>query len=178
MWERELRKIKGLYDNRLRASQQKSSKMEQALTNQTYQVTIKNKSMWFFFLSFYFYTKHLELFERKTKGGNEYRLRASQQKSSKMEQALTNQTYQVTIKNKSIWFSFVSQDQCFKHLQCCLGFLQKRYNHKSPLHNFVVLNPETLEETIESDPLCIIDLFQNKSVATVSDLLHKSPHCW
>ena len=38
MWERELRKIKGLYDNRLRASQQKSSKMEQALTNQTYQV--------------------------------------------------------------------------------------------------------------------------------------------
>ena len=49
MWERELRKIKGLYDNRLRASQQKSSKMEQALTNQTYQVTIKNKSMWFFF---------------------------------------------------------------------------------------------------------------------------------
>ena len=40
MWERELRKIKGLYDNRLRASQQKSSKMEQALTNQTYQVHI------------------------------------------------------------------------------------------------------------------------------------------
>ena len=40
MWERELRKIKGLYDNRLRASQQKSSKMEQALTNQTYQVTL------------------------------------------------------------------------------------------------------------------------------------------
>jgi hypothetical protein len=40
MWERELRKLKGLYDNRLRASQQKSSKMEQALTNQTYQVSI------------------------------------------------------------------------------------------------------------------------------------------
>jgi len=39
MWERELRKIKGLYDNRIRASQQKSSKMEQALTNQTYQVS-------------------------------------------------------------------------------------------------------------------------------------------
>ena len=39
MWERELRKIKGLYENRLRASQQKSSKMEQALTNQTYQVS-------------------------------------------------------------------------------------------------------------------------------------------
>lgn len=38
MWERELRKIKGLFDNRLRASQLKSSKMEQALTNQTYQV--------------------------------------------------------------------------------------------------------------------------------------------
>ena len=54
MWERELRKIKGLYDNRLRASQQKSSKMEQALTNQTYQVTIKNKSMWFFFPSFFY----------------------------------------------------------------------------------------------------------------------------
>lgn len=38
MWERELRKIKGLYDNRLRASQHKSSKMEQALSNQTFQV--------------------------------------------------------------------------------------------------------------------------------------------
>lgn len=38
LWEKELRKIKGLYDNRLRASQQKSSKMEQALTNQTYQL--------------------------------------------------------------------------------------------------------------------------------------------
>ena len=38
MWERELRKIKGLYDNRLKAGQQKASKMEQALTNQTYQV--------------------------------------------------------------------------------------------------------------------------------------------
>ncbi len=49
MWERELRKLKGLYDNRLRASQQKSSKMEQALTNQTYQVLtllnyVKNKA--------------------------------------------------------------------------------------------------------------------------------------
>ena len=43
MWERELRKIKGLYDNRLRASQQKSSKMEQALTKKTYQVTIKKQ---------------------------------------------------------------------------------------------------------------------------------------
>ena len=27
------------------------------------------------------------------------------------------------------------------------------------------LSPETLGETIESDPLCITDLFQNKSVA-------------
>jgi len=38
MWERELRKIKGIYDNRLRSSQQKSSKMEQALSNQTFQL--------------------------------------------------------------------------------------------------------------------------------------------
>ena len=45
MWERELRKIKGLYDNRLRASQQKSSKMEQALTNQTYQVMLHTKKL-------------------------------------------------------------------------------------------------------------------------------------
>ena len=59
MWERELRKIKGLYDNRLRASQQKSSKMEQALTNQTYQVTIKNKSMWFFFPSLFKYFSYI-----------------------------------------------------------------------------------------------------------------------
>ena len=46
MWERELRKIKGLYDNRLRASQQKSSKMEQALTNQTYQVHFAISKKW------------------------------------------------------------------------------------------------------------------------------------
>ena len=46
MWERELRKIKGLYDNRLRASQQKSSKMEQALTNQTYQVRFAISKKW------------------------------------------------------------------------------------------------------------------------------------
>ena len=45
MWERELRKLKGLYDNRLRASQQKSSKMEQALTNQTYQVRERSYEM-------------------------------------------------------------------------------------------------------------------------------------
>ncbi|CAB4060834.1 unnamed protein product [Lepeophtheirus salmonis] len=36
MWERELRKVKGLYDNRLRLNQQKASKMEQVLTNQTF----------------------------------------------------------------------------------------------------------------------------------------------
>ena len=42
-------------DDRLRASQQKSSKMEQALTNQTYQVTLKNRSMWFFFSLFLSY---------------------------------------------------------------------------------------------------------------------------
>ena len=45
LWEKELRKIKGLYDNRLRASQQKSSKMEQALTNQTYQVQMKELTL-------------------------------------------------------------------------------------------------------------------------------------
>ena len=28
-----------------------------------------------------------------------------------------------------------------------------------------MINPETLPETIESGPLCIKDLFQNKSVA-------------
>ena len=50
MWERELRKIKGLYDNRLRASQQKSSKMEQALTNQTYQVNMKFNQIGNYFL--------------------------------------------------------------------------------------------------------------------------------
>lgn len=38
VWERELRKIKGLYENRLKANQQKASKMEQALMNQTLQV--------------------------------------------------------------------------------------------------------------------------------------------
>ena len=52
MWERELRKIKGLYDNRLRASQQKSSKMEQALTNQTYQVNMKFNQIGNHFLFF------------------------------------------------------------------------------------------------------------------------------
>jgi hypothetical protein len=32
------RKIKGLYENRLRANQQKAYRMEQALLNQTFQV--------------------------------------------------------------------------------------------------------------------------------------------
>ena len=41
-WERELRKIKGLYENRMKANQQKASKMEQALMNQTVQVDIMN----------------------------------------------------------------------------------------------------------------------------------------
>ena len=40
VWERELRKIKGLYENRLKANQQKASKMEQALMNQTLQVIL------------------------------------------------------------------------------------------------------------------------------------------
>ncbi len=51
MWERELRKIKGLYDNRMRASQQKSAKMEQALTNQTYQVRGQNNIFYFDLIS-------------------------------------------------------------------------------------------------------------------------------
>ena len=51
MWERELRKIKGLYDNRLRASQQKSSKMEQALTNQNYQVIRKKSFHYYMYVS-------------------------------------------------------------------------------------------------------------------------------
>ena len=42
VWERELRKIKGLYENRLKANQQKASKMEQALMNQTLQVFLKS----------------------------------------------------------------------------------------------------------------------------------------
>ena len=37
----------------------------------------------------------------------------------------------------------------------------------TPYFNLINLNahPETLAETIESVPLCITDLFQNKSVA-------------
>ena len=40
MWEREVRKIKSLYENRIKANQQKASKMEAALLNQTYQVYV------------------------------------------------------------------------------------------------------------------------------------------
>jgi hypothetical protein len=39
MWERELKKMKNLYEARLKANQQKASKMEAVLLNQTYQVT-------------------------------------------------------------------------------------------------------------------------------------------
>jgi hypothetical protein len=38
MWERELKKMKNLYEARLKANQQKASKMEAVLLNQTYQV--------------------------------------------------------------------------------------------------------------------------------------------
>lgn len=37
-WERELKKIRDLYDSRLKGAQQKALKMEQSLTTQTYQV--------------------------------------------------------------------------------------------------------------------------------------------
>lgn len=37
-WERELKKIRDLYDSRLKSAQQKALKMEQSLTTQTYQV--------------------------------------------------------------------------------------------------------------------------------------------
>ena len=39
MWERELKKIKALYETRLRNNQQKASKMEASLLNQTFQVS-------------------------------------------------------------------------------------------------------------------------------------------
>jgi len=45
VWERELRKIKGLYENRLKANQQKASKMEQALMNQTLQVQNEKRKL-------------------------------------------------------------------------------------------------------------------------------------
>ena len=38
-WERELKKIRDLYDSRLKAAQQKALKIEQSLTTQTYQVS-------------------------------------------------------------------------------------------------------------------------------------------
>ena len=38
MWERELKKIKTIYENRIKGHQQKSSKMESALMNQVFQV--------------------------------------------------------------------------------------------------------------------------------------------
>ena len=41
-WEREIRKMKALYETQLKSHQQKFSKMEAALINQTYQVTLKN----------------------------------------------------------------------------------------------------------------------------------------
>lgn len=44
-WERELRKIKGLYENRMKVNQQKSSKMEQALMNQTVQVQNEKRKL-------------------------------------------------------------------------------------------------------------------------------------
>ena len=37
-WEREISKMKGLYENRLKANQQKNTKIEEALMNQTLQV--------------------------------------------------------------------------------------------------------------------------------------------
>jgi hypothetical protein len=43
MWERELKKMKNLYEARLKANQQKASKMEAALLNQTYQVTFSSR---------------------------------------------------------------------------------------------------------------------------------------
>lgn len=44
-WERELRKIKALYENRMKANQQKASKMEQALMNQTLQVQNEKRKL-------------------------------------------------------------------------------------------------------------------------------------
>ena len=41
----------------------------------------------------------------------------------------------------------------------CLGAIHKE------IDTYCCFNPETLAETIESGPLCITDLFQNKSVA-------------
>lgn len=44
-WERELKKIRDLYDSRLKAAQQKALKVEQQLTTQTYQVSCLYQSL-------------------------------------------------------------------------------------------------------------------------------------
>ncbi|XP_037090953.1 leucine zipper putative tumor suppressor 2-like [Pollicipes pollicipes] len=44
-WEKELRKIKAIYDNRLKASQQRALKMEQMLTMQTYQLQQEKRKL-------------------------------------------------------------------------------------------------------------------------------------
>jgi len=44
-WERELRKIKALYENRMKTNQQKANKMEQALMNQTVQVQSEKRKL-------------------------------------------------------------------------------------------------------------------------------------
>jgi len=44
-WEREIRKIKGLYETQLKAHQMKASKMEAALANQTYQVQNEKRKL-------------------------------------------------------------------------------------------------------------------------------------
>jgi len=44
-WERELRKIKSLYETQLKSHQMKASKMEAALVNQTYQVQNEKKKL-------------------------------------------------------------------------------------------------------------------------------------
>ncbi|KAF0313189.1 NEDD4-binding protein 3-A [Amphibalanus amphitrite] len=44
-WEKELRKIKAIYDNRLKASQQRALKMEQMLTMHTYQLQQEKRKL-------------------------------------------------------------------------------------------------------------------------------------
>jgi hypothetical protein len=41
-WERELRKIKGMYENRLKSAQQRALRIEQSLTTQNYQVSFRS----------------------------------------------------------------------------------------------------------------------------------------
>lgn len=50
-WERELKKIRDLYDSRLKGAQQKALKMEQTLTTQTYQVICRHVSFCVYFLT-------------------------------------------------------------------------------------------------------------------------------